>query len=160
MTSKSGVYAIRNLRTGRVYIGSSINLTSRWEGHRNSLQRGDHHNAHLQESWNLDGADAFVFEVIESCLPIEMADRERYWIDAYMAAESGSFNYYPHTRRAVPLEPRPREKYKQIQIPAGVFEAIQAIGARYGSSTQNTIRRLVKREADELGIDVNVLNGR
>lgn len=60
-----GIYQIRNIINGKVYIGSSINISKRiWE-HRNTLKKNIHHNEHLQKAWNKYGEENFKFETIE-----------------------------------------------------------------------------------------------
>src|ERR1035438_8459367 len=65
ITTQSGVYQIRHVVSGKVYIGSAVNFRKRWIEHRNRLIRGIHHSRHLQHAWNKYGVDAFVFEIAE-----------------------------------------------------------------------------------------------
>lgn len=60
---RGGVYQIRNLRTGEVYIGSSSNLRSRAYAHASGLRNG-HDNLALREAARVDGVDGFVFEIL------------------------------------------------------------------------------------------------
>lgn len=60
----SGIYQIRNLASGKVYIGSAVNLHRRRKDHFVALRAGKHHCSPLQHSWNKHGSDAFVFEVL------------------------------------------------------------------------------------------------
>ncbi len=62
---KSGVYKITNIINGKVYIGSAKRFKERWKHHAWSLEKGCHHNTHLQAAFNLYGTNAFVFEVLE-----------------------------------------------------------------------------------------------
>jgi hypothetical protein len=55
----SGVYQIRCLITGQIYIGSAVNMPARWSEHRRRLQRGVHANQHLQQAWNKYGEENF-----------------------------------------------------------------------------------------------------
>ena len=64
---QSGIYRIRNAKTGRSYIGSAVCFRKRWASHRLHLNRGDHDNRALQNAWNKYGPNAFVFEVILLC---------------------------------------------------------------------------------------------
>ena len=59
-----GVYCIRNKTNGKRYVGSSVNIGSRWRGHRYLLRAVKHPNAHLQSAWNLYGEDCFIFEIV------------------------------------------------------------------------------------------------
>jgi len=71
---KSGIYQIRNINNEKVYIGSAKNFKSRYYNHLASLRKGTHHNKHLQGAFNLEGTDAFIFEVLE-VVEGEQADR-------------------------------------------------------------------------------------
>jgi len=62
--NKAGVYCIFNTKTNRMYVGSAMNLTSRWSGHKHALRNGKHHSKHLQRSWAKHGESAFEFRII------------------------------------------------------------------------------------------------
>lgn len=59
-----GIYYIKCLSTGNMYIGSSINIRERWQQHVSLLRRGTHHSTYLQNSWNKYGEDNFEFGVL------------------------------------------------------------------------------------------------
>lgn len=77
----TGVYRITNVKSGAVYIGSAVNLFSRWRRHHNELNKGIHSNPHLLRSWRKYGSGAFVWEVVEATLQSELLEREQYWLD-------------------------------------------------------------------------------
>ncbi|MGG2319977.1 GIY-YIG nuclease family protein, partial [Salmonella enterica] len=55
-----GIYAIRNIHSSKLYIGSTIlSFQKRWALHRSELRRGAHSNRHLQHAWNQDGEASF-----------------------------------------------------------------------------------------------------
>jgi group I intron endonuclease len=96
-----GIYQIKNVLNGRVYIGSSINearqgVAGRLRDHRNNLIKDQHCNIHLQRAWNKYGEDAFVFGIIEEVEhPINTGDelwkliilsREQYYLDTVLLA--------------------------------------------------------------------------
>jgi group I intron endonuclease len=58
-----GIYTIRNTISGRIYIGSSVNIERRWRVHVHHLKAGTHHSSILQRSWDKHGEGAFAFEV-------------------------------------------------------------------------------------------------
>ena len=62
---KSGIYCIKNLKNGKVYVGSSKNIEHRRTEHFNSLLKGNHHCSHLQKSYNKYGLKYFIFCVVE-----------------------------------------------------------------------------------------------
>ena len=76
----SCVYQIRNIINNKIYIGSTINLKSRINEHKNDLKKNIHSNQYLQNAWNKYGQQSFVFEI----LIIEENDwkgLEQYYID-------------------------------------------------------------------------------
>ena len=60
-----GVFAVRNLQNGKIYIGTCNNLKSRWLTLKGQLDAGRFANAALQKAWNEEGENAFVYEVLE-----------------------------------------------------------------------------------------------
>lgn len=78
----TGVYSIRNRVSGRVYIGSGVRIGIRWRHHLKLLKAGKHFNLHLQNAWNLYGADAFEFEVVEITSRELLTQREQYYLSA------------------------------------------------------------------------------
>jgi group I intron endonuclease len=82
----SGIYIIRNAMNGKVYVGSSNQITERWKHHRSQLNIRKHANRHLQGAWNSYGRNTFEFIVMEECAPAMLIIREQAWIDYYDAA--------------------------------------------------------------------------
>src|SRR6266567_3161977 len=75
----SGIYRITCVVTGKIYIGSAMNLRTRRKAHFGGLTRNEHHNPKLQNAFNKYGEDAFTFEVLELVLPMSLTAREQYW---------------------------------------------------------------------------------
>jgi hypothetical protein len=67
----SGIYEIRNKINNHKYIGSSVNIKSRFNKHKNQLKRNRHHNIYLQRAWNKYGKENFEFIILEECEPIK-----------------------------------------------------------------------------------------
>jgi len=63
---KSGIYKILNKINGKYYVGSTKNFNNRWNSHKSSLNRNEHTNIHLQNSYNKFGKENFDFIIIES----------------------------------------------------------------------------------------------
>lgn len=77
----SGIYKILCVPTGKVYVGSAVDLAARWRMHRHELRHGKHSSRHLQRAWNKYGEDAFRLEIIEFVLSPFLLEREQYWLD-------------------------------------------------------------------------------
>lgn len=79
----SGVYGIRNIKNGKIYIGQSYNIHKRWCEHKYDLNNNIHHNKKLQNAWNKYGETSFCFFVIEKCEQDIINEREIFWIAYY-----------------------------------------------------------------------------
>lgn len=77
-----GIYAIRHVRSGKLYIGSAVDFWARWKGHRLDLCKRKHHSRHLQHAWDKYGADAFVWEILEAVdWDIDLIPTEQRYLD-------------------------------------------------------------------------------
>jgi group I intron endonuclease len=81
--ANAGVYQIRHLDSGKVYVGSSGNISRRWKRHREELRSNKHHSRLLQRAWLKYGEGAFAFELLEA-VPDRVArvEREQHWLTA------------------------------------------------------------------------------
>ena len=84
-TKDSGVYGIVNLSDGRIYIGSSKNLSGRRVTHKFDIRRKKHAVKLLQEEiWqNPENFDFVVIERIKN--KDTLLEREQFWLDFYQA---------------------------------------------------------------------------
>jgi len=80
-----GIYKITNKITSEAYIGQSVDIYDRWTKHK----APSHQKYHLQYALDKYGVDNFTFEIIEECLPQNLDERERYWIDFYDTYKHG-----------------------------------------------------------------------
>lgn len=92
----SGIYRILNVRTGKCYVGSAVNIKRRWAEHRSYLRGDKHHSIHFQRAWNIHGEEAFVFDVLEYVPDKSMlTEREQHWMDALQTAGKDGYNASP-----------------------------------------------------------------
>lgn len=78
----SGIYAILNIATNKMYIGSAVCVGERLHSHRKKLRTNNHPNKHLQSAWNKYEETNFEFGLIETVNnKEELLTREKYWID-------------------------------------------------------------------------------
>lgn len=87
----SGIYAIKH-ESGKLYIGSASNFHARWMIHRCYLNKGNHHNRHLQFAWNKYGSAAFEFVVLEYCDENVLLEREQAYFDALKPFGKNGYN--------------------------------------------------------------------
>lgn len=114
MTKTQGIYMIRNVIDGTVYVGSGKVIQNRWKSHRSLLRRGKHHSPKLQRAWNRDGEQAFAFSVLEVVeLEADLMDKEQKWIDVLGAHTTrGGYNCCPVAGRTLGYVPTPEHKRK------------------------------------------------
>lgn len=84
----SGIYCIKNINDGKMYIGQSVDVDKRWQTHKWLLKNNNHFNVHLQRAYNLD-KDSFEFSVIEYCSAEELNEKEIYYIRYFDTMENG-----------------------------------------------------------------------
>lgn len=86
----SGIYAIVCYCTGKAYVGSAVNIKSRWRKHISDLRKNKSDHIYLQRAWNKYGERAFKFIVLE-LVPdrTNLIAREQHYIDLFQAADRG-----------------------------------------------------------------------
>lgn len=85
----TGVYKITQRSTGKVYVGSSVDIEKRIKSHFSMLTKNKHYNAKLQEAYNTGESDDFKYEVLTECTIKEMMLCENFWITELNAVDSG-----------------------------------------------------------------------
>jgi group I intron endonuclease len=117
----SGIYIIRNLANGKVYVGSSTVIEERWVTHRRKLRQGKHHSRKFQNAWNKYGADNFEFRIIEIVQPELLVEREQYWMDACLSYSMG-YNSRPKADSCLGIKrgpPSPEHRRKNAEAHTG-----------------------------------------
>jgi len=66
-----GVFQIRNLSNGKIFLVAGIDLAGALNRHRFQLVAGVHPNQQLQLDWNNQGTDGFAFEILDQMNPAE-----------------------------------------------------------------------------------------
>jgi hypothetical protein len=64
-----GVFRVRNLKTGRWLLGTSVDLPAMLNRQRAQLKLGAHPSKALQKDWNELGPEAFAFEALDTLDP-------------------------------------------------------------------------------------------
>jgi len=64
-----GIYQIKNLINGKIFLGSSKNLHGKSNSYKFQLNSGLHINRELQEDYSKYGEDNFTFEVLDKLEP-------------------------------------------------------------------------------------------
>lgn len=97
-----GVYRIKNLVNGKIFIGSSLNLPGRINRHKFELKFGSDNIKELQEDYNKYGEGNFTFEIIDDLKPKDDPDYQYYkedievleqlWIDKLQPFDEQGYN--------------------------------------------------------------------
>lgn len=73
-----GIYGVRCIASGQVWVGSSRNLDATRNGIWFGLRNGSHRDIALQREWNAQGEAAFRYEVLEKLdedvIPMAVSD--------------------------------------------------------------------------------------
>lgn len=88
----SGIYKITCTANGKIYVGSSNDISIRWHHHKKALRKGKHHSIYMQRCWSKYGEQSFVIEVIELVMPSSLLEREQYWLDKIKPFGQKGFN--------------------------------------------------------------------
>ena len=80
---KSGVYCIKNIVNGKLYIGASKNIGQRFSKHKSDLRKGKHGNIYLQRAYDKYKIENFVFKAILICEPFDLNKYEKLLIGLY-----------------------------------------------------------------------------
>ena len=87
---KTGIYKITNVNDGMVYVGQAVSIKDRWLTHiKRGIAAENGGRVKLYPAMYEQGVENFTFEILEECLPEELNDKEKYWIDFYNGVEYG-----------------------------------------------------------------------
>ncbi len=105
----AGVYQVRNLNNGKVFLGSSLNLEGPLNRHKFMLKIGSHPNKALQKDWEELGPEQFAFEILEEVqrkddpsfnLKDELELLEMIWIEKLQPFSEHCYNLNERIREA------------------------------------------------------------
>ena len=101
MPRLTGVYLIKNEKTGKVFIGSSLNVTARINRHKAEFAFGSEKIPGLLDDWNKYGEENFTFDVLEvlegeydsdAALKEDLVLLEQIWIEKYNPFGDNGYN--------------------------------------------------------------------
>lgn len=105
----AGIFQIKNIANGKVFLGSSLNLEGPLNAHKFMLSTGSHRNPALQADWKTFGAENFLFEVLETIkatddpdfnLTDELTLIEEIWIEKLQPFGENGYNTEKKIRQA------------------------------------------------------------
>lgn len=84
-----GIYKITSLTSGKIYIGQSVDIRTRWRDHiKSALVTGNKTNL-LYSAMAKEFPENFTFEILEEIPRAQLNEREKYYIDFYQSAKFG-----------------------------------------------------------------------
>jgi group I intron endonuclease len=79
----SGIYQIQSkIKPNRIYIGSSIDIATRWKEHISKLRKNKHKNLRLQHHFNKYGFFDLNFSILIGCDKSDLITNEQFFIDS------------------------------------------------------------------------------
>lgn len=82
-----GIYKITNKINGKVYIGQSVDITTRWKQEINAAKRGEQYP--LYRAFRKYGIENFDFSILEECPTKKLDERERFYIKKFNSVNDG-----------------------------------------------------------------------
>lgn len=107
------VYLIRHDVTGRVYIGSSADIETRYMNHMYALRAGNHPVEDMQKDFDEYG-EKFTFTVVDEITTMDECEKEYEWMREFKSYVRGvGYNYKDHVftgKPKVPQKPKVHRK--------------------------------------------------
>ncbi len=150
MSAICGIYAIRNVLNGKMYVGQSVNIRDRWRSHRKQLGRG--RRSYLYSAMRKHGLENFEFIVLEQCDPTVLNERELYWMEHYACRTQG-YNVIPAGQTGRVMDDRAREAIAATlrgrSRPAEVVEKVRQamLGKRHTEDTRRLLSEITRGRA-------------
>ena len=142
-----GIYIIVD-RWDRVYVGSSVNIASRWDSHRRDLTSRRHHNRRLQQAWLKHGPSRFTWKVLQIVAPEEsLGAWEQYWMDLLRPHYNESLDANRPSQSPIARADRSdvtRRALLDRQIACDVQRVLE-IEAKFETETRRLVRESPKR---------------
>lgn len=102
-----GVYQVRNIVNGKVWVNSSLNLPGSFNGDRAKLGGAHHKSLKLIAAWKEFGEENFVWEILEEVFPrsepgydykADLEFLEDLWLDKLQPYDENGYNERKKTR--------------------------------------------------------------
>ncbi len=157
---KSGIYKIRNIINGKLYIGSAAKISIRLIRHKCDLNKKRHDNILLQRAWNKYGSDAFEFKIIEVIIEPtkqKLIEREQFWIDWLKCVAPNGYNLRPIANNMLGFKHSEETKRKMSFVQKGriVSKEARAKTSLANKGFKHTEETKKKMSAKRKGIKVH-----
>jgi len=152
---ESGIYMIKNINDGKLYVGSAKRLVERISNHKYHLKRNKHHSIHLQNAWNKYGENVFIFGVI--CVVDDLTQLkiiEQSYIDKYRAYDAKyGYNICPMANNNLGSKHRRGVTDKSLRMSGmgnNFYGKKHSEESKYYIGLNNHIRKLTPIQIDEI----------
>jgi hypothetical protein len=104
MAFQAGVFQIRNIDSGKIYLGSSADINSIFNRFQTELKLGGCRIKQLQADWKGLGAEKFAFEVLDVIEPPkgerevsrdDLVELEKLWLEKMKPWDGRGYNRKP-----------------------------------------------------------------
>jgi hypothetical protein len=104
MAFQAGVYQIKNIQSGKIYIGSSADILSMFNRFQTELRFGSCRIKQLQADWKAQGESSFAFEALDvleppkgerKVSPDDLAELEQLWLEKLQPWDASGYNSKP-----------------------------------------------------------------
>jgi group I intron endonuclease len=137
----SGIYAISHIQSGKLYIGSAVNISKRKSVHVANLRTGKHHSIKLQRAWNKYGEESFEFKTLLVCDKKDLLFYEQRLIDGYDVVNAG-YNVCPTAGSCIGVKQTAEDRAKKSAAMKGNKSSI---------GVKQSPEHIAKRVAAHLG---------
>ena len=128
-----GIYKITNQVNGKIYIGQSVHIKTRWQQHKQEAKLNRTNNL-LYNAMRKYGVENFIFEIIEECTKEQLNEREIYWIKYYNSFNSDKgYNMTPGGSE--PSKINPQEIYDLWDQGLCVSDILKKLEGKIGHTT-------------------------
>lgn len=149
--SSQGIYVIKCKLNNECYIGSSVNIESRWITHQNQLNKNQHHSWKLQKAWSKYKSNNFAFEIIELVKERnQLENREQFWIDYFDASgDKSGYNVSPnaYSNREIQRTEEFKRKLSKTVTGRKYSQKTKQLLSMLRKGEGNTTAKLTEKEA-------------
>ena len=148
--AKSGIYLIKNMINGKLYIGSTNDLVTRKSSHFCLLARNKHKNPHFQSAFNKYGINNFKYYIIAYCSVDELLEKEDFYMTYFQSGNRKyGYNIEPplrttmaeDTKRKISVAKKGKPGHIQTEetrkkIAAGMMGQKHALGLKHSEESK------------------------
>ena len=116
MKKTCGIYIIKNVKDGKIYVGQSVNCEERIKQHFRDFRRKKHDNTYFQRAYDKHGKNNFESEIIVECSDSELNKLEVYYIQKFNSLAPNGYNIELGGKSGQRFTEEMRKKSSEIRI--------------------------------------------